>query len=111
MGLLLLETNHCNLIYEFNKGTTLRVKVMKTKKKPKKAVIQPLKVVLVEQGSTIITQIYRSRESCRLNGKARYDKIVARIIERLEPHYGHSETGRIPRSGMDYSNSVCQGGK
>ena len=89
MGLLLLETSDCNLIYEFNKGTTLRVKVMKSKKKPKKAVIQPLKVVLVEQGSTIITYIYRSRESFRLDGKARYDKIVARIIERPEPHYGH----------------------
>ena len=50
MGLLLLETSDYNLIYEFNKGTTLRVKVMKSKKKPKKAVIQPLKVVLVEQG-------------------------------------------------------------
>ena len=50
MGLLLLETNYCNVIYEFNKGTTLKVKIMKSKKKPKKAVIQPLKVVLVEQG-------------------------------------------------------------
>ena len=26
MGLLLLETNDCNLIYEFNKGTTLQSK-------------------------------------------------------------------------------------
>ena len=43
MGLLLLKTS-------FNKGTTLSVKVMKLKKRPKKAVIQPLKVVLVEQG-------------------------------------------------------------
>ena len=48
MGLLLLETNDCNLIYEFNKGTTLHVKIMKSKKKHKKAVIQPLKVVLLE---------------------------------------------------------------
>ena len=86
MGLLLLETNDCNLIYEFN---TLKVKIMKSKKKPKKAVIQPLKVVLVEQGSTIVTHIYRSRESFRLDEKARYDKKVARIIERPEPHYGH----------------------
>ena len=62
---------------------------MKTKKKPKKAVIQPLKVVLVEKGSTIIIHIYRSRESFRLDRKARYDKIVARIIERPGPHYGH----------------------
>ena len=61
MGLLLLKTNDCNLIYEFNKGTTLSVKVMKLKKRPKKAVIQPLKVVLVERGSTIITHIYRSK--------------------------------------------------
>ena len=89
MGLLLLETRDCNLIYEFNKGTILQVKIMKTKKKPKKAVIQPLKVVLVVQGSTIITHIYRSRESFRLDEKARYDRIVARIIERPEPHYGH----------------------
>ena len=43
MGLLLLKTNDCHLIYEFNKVTTLRVKVMKSKKRPKKAVIQPLK--------------------------------------------------------------------
>ena len=43
MGLLLLETNDCNLIYEFNKGTTLKIKIMKSKK-PKKAVIQPLKL-------------------------------------------------------------------
>ena len=62
---------------------------MKSKKKPKKAVIQPLKVVLVEQESTIITHIYRSRESFRLHQKARYDKIVARTIERPEQHYGH----------------------
>ena len=89
MGLLLLKTNDCNLIYEFNKGTTLSVKVMKSKKRLKKAVTQPLKIVLVEQGSTIITHIYRSRENFRLNEKARYDKIIARIIERLGQHYGH----------------------
>ena len=34
---------------------------MNLKKRPKKAVIQPLKVVLVEQESTIITHIYRSK--------------------------------------------------
>ena len=89
MGLLLLKSNDCNLIYEINKGTTLSVKVMKLKKRPKKAVIQPLKVVLVEQGSTIITHIYRSRENFRLDEKARYDKVIARIIERPEQHYGH----------------------
>ena len=61
MGLLLLKTNDCNLIYEFNKRTILSVEVMKLKKRPKKAVIQPLKVVLVEQGSTIITHIYKSK--------------------------------------------------
>ena len=48
-----------------------------------------LKVVLVEQGSTIITHIYRSRENSRLDEKARYDKVIARIIERPEQHYGH----------------------
>ena len=89
MGLLLLETRDCNLIYEFNKGSTLRVMIMKTKRKPKKAVVNPLKVVLVEQGSTIITHIYRSRENFRLDEKARYDKVIARIIEKLEQHYGH----------------------
>ena len=89
MGLLLLETNDCNLIYEFNKGTTLSVKVMKLKERPKKAVIQPLKVVLVEQGSTIITNIYRSKENFRLGEKVKYDKVIVRIIERPEQHYGH----------------------
>ena len=89
MGLLLLKTNDYNLIYEFNKGTIIQVKLMKIKKKPKKAVIQPLKVVLVEQGSTIITHIYRSRESFRLDEKARYERVIARIIERPESHYGH----------------------
>ena len=88
MGLLLLETRDCNLIYEFNKGSTLRVMIMKSKKRPKKAVVNPLKVVL-EQGSTIIIHIYRSRENFRLDEKARYDKVIARIIERPEQHYGH----------------------
>ena len=89
MGLLLLKTNDCNLIYEFNKGTILSVKVMKSKERPKKAAIQPLKVVLVEQGSTIITHVYRSKENFRLNEKARYDKVIVRIIERPKKHYGH----------------------
>ena len=89
MGLLLLKTNDCNLIYEFNKGTILSVKVMKSKGKPKKAVIQPFKVVLVEQGSTIITHIYRSKENFRLNEKVRYDKVIATIIEKPKQHYGH----------------------
>ena len=88
MGLLLLKINDCNLIYEFNKGITLRIQVMKTKKRPKKAVIQPL-IVLVEQGSTITTHIYRSRENFRLNEKSRYDKVIVRIIERPKQHYGH----------------------
>ena len=82
MGLLLLRLTDCNLIDEYNKGTKLEVNIMKSKRKPKKAIVKPLKVVLVEQGSTIITHIYRSRESFRLDEKARYDKIVARIIER-----------------------------
>ena len=71
MGLLLLKTDDYNLINEFNKGTKLSVKVMKLKKRPKKAVLKPLKVVLVEQGSTIITHIYRSKENFRLDEKAR----------------------------------------
>ena len=89
MGLLLLDTRDYKLIYEFNKGSTLRVMIMKSKKRPKKAVLNPLKVVLVEQGSTIITHIYRSRENFRLDEKARYDKVIARIIEKPEQHYGH----------------------
>ena len=89
MGLLLLRTSDCNLIYEFNKGTTFSVKVMKSKGRPKKAVIQPFKVVLVEQGSTTITHVYRSKENFRLNKKARYDKVIVRIIERPMQHYGH----------------------
>ena len=63
MGLLLLKTNDCNLIYEFNKGTRLCVKVMKPEKKTQESSNTPLKVVLVEQGSTITTHIYRSREN------------------------------------------------
>ena len=89
MGLLLLKTNNCNLIYEFNKGTILCVKVMKSKERPKKAVIQPLKVVLVEQGPTIITHIYRSQENFRLSEKSKYDRVIVKIIERPEQHYGH----------------------
>ena len=89
MGLLLLKTNDCNIIYEFNKRTTLSIKVIKSKKRPKEAVIQPLKVVLVEQGSTITTHIYRSKENFRLNKKTRYDKVIARIIEKSEHYYGH----------------------
>ena len=62
---------------------------MKLKERSKKTVIQPLKVVLVKQESTIITHIYRSRENFRLDEKARYDKVIARVIERPEQHYGH----------------------
>ena len=89
MGLLLLKTNDYNLIYEFNKGTTLSIQVIKPEKRPKKVVIQPLKVVLVEQGSTITTHIYRSRENFRLNEKSRYEKVMVRIIERPKQYYGH----------------------
>ena len=89
MGLLLLKTNECNIIYEFNKRTILSIKVIKSKKRPKNAVIQPFKVVLVEQGSTITTHIYRSRENFKLNEKAKYDKVIARIVEKSEQHNGH----------------------
>ena len=82
MGLLLLKTNDCNLIYEFNKGTILCVKVTKSNGRPKKAVIQPLKVVLVEQGSTRIPHIYRSQENFRLDEKIKYDRVIVKIIER-----------------------------
>ena len=71
------------------KKTTLSIKIIKLKKRPKKAVTQPLKVVLVEQGSTITTYIYRSRENFKLNKKARYDEVIARIIEKPKQHYGH----------------------
>ena len=89
MGLLLIETRDYNLIYEYKKGNTLRVMIMKSEKRPKKAVVNPFKVVLVEQGSTIITHIYRSKENFRLDEKARYDKVIARIIEKPEQHYRH----------------------
>ena len=89
MGLLLLKTNDYNLIYEFNIGTTLSIQVIKSEKRPKQIVVQPFKVVLVEQGSTITTHIYRSKENFRLNKKTRYDKVVARIIERPKQYYGH----------------------
>ena len=89
MGLFLLKTNDYNLVYEFNKGTTLSIQLIKSEKRPKRIVIQPLKVVLVEQGSTITTHIYRSRENFRLNKKTRYDKVMVRIIERQKQHYGH----------------------
>ena len=89
MGPLLLKTNECNLIYEFNKGITLSIQVIKSEKRPKKAVIQPFKVVLVEQGSTTTIHIYKRRENFRLNKKTRYDKVIARIIEKPEQHYGH----------------------
>ena len=62
---------------------------MKLKQRPKKAVIQPLRVVMVEQGSTIVTHIYRSEENFKLGEKARYDRVIAKIIERPEQHYGH----------------------
>ena len=43
---------------------------MKSKERPKKAVMQPFKVVLVEQGSTIITHVYSRKENLRLNEKS-----------------------------------------
>ena len=89
MGLLLLKTNDCNLIYEFNQGTTLSIQVIKTEKRPKEEVNQPFKVVLVEQESTITTHIYRSRENFRLNEKSKYDKVMVRVMERPKQHYGH----------------------
>ena len=89
MGLLLLKTNDYNLIYEFNTRTTLSIQVIKSEKRPKQIVVQPFKVVLVEQRSTIATHIYRSKENFRLNKKTRYDKVVARIVERPKQHYGH----------------------
>ena len=61
----------------------------KSKERPKKAVIQPLKVVLVEQGTTIITYIYRSQENFRLGEKIKYDRVIVKNIERPEQHYGH----------------------
>ena len=57
----------------FNTGTILDIQVIKSDKRPKQIEIQPFKVVLVEQGSTITTYIYRSRENFRLNKKTRYD--------------------------------------
>ena len=62
---------------------------MKSEGRPKKSTLQPFKVVVVEQGPTIITHVYRSKENFRLNEKLRYDKVIARIIEKPEQHYGH----------------------
>ena len=89
MGLLLLKTNDYNLIYEFNTGAILSIQVIKSEKRPKQIVVQPFKVVLVEQGSTITTHIYRSKENFRLNKKTRYNKVVARIVEVPKQYYGH----------------------
>ena len=61
----------------------------------------------MEQGSTIITHIYRSRENFRLDEKARYDKVIARIIERQSNTMDTEKQDEFPESGMDYSDSVC----
>ena len=89
MGLLLLKTSDCNLIYEFNKGTILSLKVVKSEGRPKKSAIKPFKVVVVEQGSTTITHVYRSKENFRSNKKLRYDEVMVRIIERPKQYNGY----------------------
>ena len=62
---------------------------MKSEGRPKKSAIQPFKVVVVEQGSTIITHVYGCKENLRSNKKLRYDKVIVRIIEKPEQHYGY----------------------
>ena len=84
----MLETRDYSLICGFKKEAIFQEMIKKLKKKLKKAVIKPLKIVLVEQESTI-TCVHRSGESIRLDQKARYDKIMVRIIEKPEPQYGH----------------------
>ena len=54
---------------------------MHVKKCATKALQPPIKVVLVEEGDTYITHIYRSRECFRLDELARYRRKAFRTLE------------------------------
>ena len=54
---------------------------MRVKKSATKALQPPIKVVLVEEGDTYVTHIYRSRECFRLDGLTRYRRKAFRTLE------------------------------
>ena len=54
---------------------------MHVKKCATKALQPPLKVVLVEEGNTYVTHIYRSRECFRLDELAHYRRKAFRTLE------------------------------
>ena len=54
---------------------------MHVKKCATKALQPPIKVVLVEEGDTYVTHIYRSRECYRLDELARYRSKVFKTLE------------------------------
>ena len=52
---------------------------MRVKKCATKALQPPIKVVLVEEGDTYVTHIYRSRECYRLDELARYRRKALKL--------------------------------
>ena len=54
---------------------------MRVKKCAIKALQPPIKVVLVEEGDTYVTHIYRSRECYRLDELARYKRKAFKTLE------------------------------
>ena len=54
---------------------------MCVKKCANKALQPPIKVVLVEEGDTYVTHIYRSRECYRLDELARYKRKAFKTLE------------------------------
>ena len=65
----------------------------------------------MEQISTITTHTYRRIENSKLDKKVKYDKAIVRIKEETRVALWTLKTGRIPRSKMDYSGSMCEGGE
>ena len=55
--------------------------VMHVKKSANKALQSPIKVVLVEEGDTYVTHIYRSRECYRLDELACYKRKAFKTLE------------------------------
>ena len=54
---------------------------MCVKKCANKALQPPIKIVLVEEGDTYVTHIYRSRECYRLDELARYKRKAFKTLE------------------------------
>ena len=54
---------------------------MRVKKCANKALQPPIKVVLVEEGDTYVTHIYRSRECYRLDELAHYKRKAFKTLE------------------------------